>query len=1435
MIGCIYERNANKSSSSDTTNISKLLEQILFAQANFANTLHNISSRTSALESHSSSNPPPHPSTRPIKFNLPTFDGSDALGWIFKVTQFFEFHQTPIDQRIQVALFYLVGPALAWFQWMFNNGLLTSWEAFLHALELRYAPSKFEDPIAAICKLTQTNTLPKYLAEFETLANRISDLPQSFYLSCFTSGLKPHIRREILALQPADLPHAIALAKLQDDKNRTTPFPSSCFARPSPPSPQPQIPAPKPLPPLLPTPPTKLPIKRLTEAEMQARRDKNLCYNCDERYTRRHRCKPQFLLLTTADTDDPSKELVELDSDSTIDPPLEAGLISLHALSGQWNPRTFQVTGSINGYNVQILVDSGATHNFIQTHVAQFLQLPLEPITSPLQVMVGNGDFLPCSTFCSQAQLTLADHTFPIDLYPLELSGTDVVLGVHWLSLVSPIVMDYNAPFMRFMWQGKLVQLQGDTGPSPSPISVHQLRRLQHTNMIAALFQLSLNTTTSTSSISFNVIPLQPPQNTHSPIPPTSEPRLTALLHRYSTFFSTPMSLPPSRHNDLSITLLPNTSPISIRHIVIHIFRNKKLRSRALNAATMKDKFPIPTVDELLDELGHASWFSKLDLFSGFHQILMNPKDASKTAFRTHNGHFEFRVTPFGLCNAPSTFQSAMNELFRPHLRRFIIVFFDDILVYSPTLETHITHLETTFHLLLSNSFYLKGSKCFIGQHTIHYLGHVVSNHGVQPDPDKLQAIRDWPVPTSTKALRGFLGLTGFYRRFVPGYAKIANALTDLLRKDAFLWNDQAQQAFDQLKLHFLALTVSLPFKLMPPAPVWVQFCHKTVIRSHFSKQIFPKLRHSSTYIRELCAITSAVQKWRQYLLRRHFIIQTDQRSIKELLSQTVLTPEQQSYLFKLLGYDFEIQYRPGKSNTAVDALSQVESPHLDTFLVLSVPRLDFLNDLKQSLSSNSDFTAMRDNILAKPSDFPLYSVHGELITFKEKIWLPSSCALIPLLLQEYHSSPMAGHTGVTRTLGRLMANFYWPSIRKDVQSFISQCVTCQQTKIPAQKPSGLLQPIPPPSQCWEDLSLDFIVGLPAYKGYTTILVVVDRFSKAAHFRMLPRSFSATQVADVFVNIVCKHHGLPCSLISDHDLIFLSQFWRDLFKLSGTKLRMSTAYHPQSDEQTEVANKVLQQYLRCFVQHRPSLWGKFLAWAEWSFNTTINASTGLSPFEVMFRRKPPAIPFDSIECTSNAVVQSELTTRADILQKLERNLTKAQASMKKWTDTNRKDIQFNVGDYVYVRLCPRRQASVAGPYITKLQKNFFGPFKVTNKLGAVAYELELPPSARIHNVFHVSFLRPHKGHLPTSPLQLPPEIDEHQPILEPAAILDRKWDSSTPDPQIQVLIQWLGLPLEEATWEPWSSKRQPQQPQHFKDYVVTLPHACAKGKTVRND
>lgn len=318
---------------------------------------------------------------------------------------------------------------------------------------------------------------------------------------------------------------------------------------------------------------------------------------------------------------------------------------------------------------------------------------------------------------------------------------------------------------------------------------------------------------------------------------------------------------------------------------------------RALNTTTVRDRFPIPTIDELLDELGSASWFSKLDLRQGFHQISMHGPDIEKTAFKTHHGHYEYLVMPFGLSNAPSTFQAAMNGLLQPFLRRFAAVFFDDILVYSDPLQAHIEHLQDIFKALLRDQFYLKQNKCLFAQRKLEYLGHLVSGNGVEPEPSKVQAMTQWPTPLSAKDLRAFLGLTGFYRKFIQHYASIAAPLTTLLCKDAFEWSLTAQTAFDQLKRAMTSAPVlalpnfAEPFVVESDASTTTM---GTVLLQHgrpiafFSKLFNPRLLLASTYIRELHAIVVAVRKWRQYLLGRPFTIMTDHKSLRELMTQVI-------------------------------------------------------------------------------------------------------------------------------------------------------------------------------------------------------------------------------------------------------------------------------------------------------------------------------------------------------------------------------------------------------------------------------------------------------------------------------------------------------------------------------------------------------------------
>jgi hypothetical protein len=753
-----------------------------------------------------------------------------------------------------------------------------------------------------------------------------------------------------------------------------------------------------------------------------------------------------------------------------------------------------------------------------------------------------------------------------------------------------------------------------------------------------------------------------------------------------------------------------------------------------------------------------------------------------------------------------------MNDIFRPLLRRTVIVFFDDILVYSTDMALHLTHLRQVFEILAAHEFHLKVSKCSFGQAQVSYLGHVVEHGKVAPDPAKVQAVLDWPPPKTVKGLRGFLGLSGFYRKFIQHYATLAEPLTSLLKKDAFHWSPVAQQAMDALK-HALATApvlalpdFSIPFIVQTDASghamgaVLLQNDHPI---AYFSRLFCPRLSKASTYIRELHAITCAVKRWRQYLLGHHFVIQTDHRSLKELLTQVIQTPEQQFYLSKLLGYHYDIEYKSGKTNIVADALSRSFEVPVASLHVLSTPQFLFVDELKSEQLTDPAYLELKGKIEDSPASYPDFSLNDGLLLRCGKIWVSPTSRFKLLLLQEYHESPIGGHAGVVKTLKRLSANFFWPNMRQEVQKFIASCVVCQQTKYSTLKPGGLLQPLPIPANVWEDISLDFVTGLPLSNGYSVMLVVVDRFSKAIHLGALPGNFTAYKVAELFVHMVIKHHGFPKSIVSDHDPIFISRFWSDLFKFSGTLLRMSSSYHPQTDGQTEVTNRVVEQYLRAFVHAKPSLWHRFLPWAELHFNTSYHSASGLTPYQVVYGKPPPQV-MDYIAGTSLVdACDKVLTTRDEILALLCKNLLKAQARMKLYADKKRREVTFDVGSWVYVQLRPYRQTSLSGVKFSKLNKRYYGPFKVVARVGSVAYKLELPSYSKIHDVFHSSVLKPHQGPAPHYIDQLPDHSIDNHPVITPLAILDSKTEVVDGVAQKMVLVQWVGLSPDDTSWERW--------------------------------
>lgn len=393
-------------------------------------------------------------------------------------------------------------------------------------------------------------------------------------------------------------------------------------------------------------------------------------------------------------------------------------------------------------------------------------------------------------------------------------------------------------------------------------------------------------------------------------------------------------------------------------------------------------------------------------------------------------------------------------------------------------------------------------------------------------------------------------------------------------------------------------------------------------------------------------------------------------------------------------------------------------------------------------------------------------------------------------------------------TYQRLRKLYYWPGMKTSVDNFVRQCQICQQAKPIHTKPAGLLQPLPIPERPWDDLTMDFIESLPRSEGYDTILVVVDRFTKYAHFIPLRHPFTASSVAKVFLDSIIKLHGVPLSIVTDRDKIFTSAMWRDIFTALGSKLSYITAYHPQTDGQSERVNQCVEQYLRCVVYDKPGKWRSWLPMAEFWYNSSYHTSAGCSPFQALYGRVPNFGAMPNVTMADDSQAKDFPIPDSVHLEQLRGHLTQAQARIKKQADKNRVDKMFQVGDSVLLKLQPYAQSTVVNRPCPKLSFKFFGPFKILAQIGAVAYRLELPDGCQVHPVFHVSQLKAfNPSYAPTFQAMPPPQalLDS---ASRPLAILQRRMVQQGNAAAPQVLIQWSNLPEDCATWEDYYVLRQ---------------------------
>ncbi|KAF8047244.1 hypothetical protein N665_3134s0001 [Sinapis alba] len=764
---------------------------------------------------------------------------------------------------------------------------------------------------------------------------------------------------------------------------------------------------------------------------------------------------------------------------------------------------------------------------------------------------------------------------------------------------------------------------------------------------------------------------------------------------------------------------------------------------RAINNITIKYRHPIPQLDDMLDELSGATIFSKIDLKSGYHEVRMKEGDEWKTAFKTKRGLYKWLVMPFGLTNAPSTFMRLMNHVLRAYICKFVVVYFDDILIYSTSLEDHLEHLEKVLETLRQEHLYANLKKCTFCTDQLVFLGFVVSSQGLKVDEEKIKAVQDWPTPTTIGQVRSFHGLASFYRRFVKDFSTLAAPLTSVIKKDvAFKWGTEQEEAFQKLKDSLTnAPVLVLPnfdktFEIECDASgtgIGAVLTQGGKPVAFFSEKLHGATLNYPTYDKELYALVRSLETWQHYLLSKEFVIHTDHETLKYLRGQTTLKKRHARWLEFVESFPYVIKYKKGKENIVADALSRRHA--LISLMETKVMGFEHIKDQYPEDPDLGDIYAQ-----CKQGAFGSYYKHDDFLFRDKRLCIPQG-SMRDLILREAHGGGLMGHFGRDKTLSIVAEHFFWPHLRRDVEKFCARCIICLKAKSRSH-PHGLYIPLPIPDLPWVDISMDFVLGLPKIRNKDSIFVVVDRFSKMAHFIPCNKTNDASQTAELFFKEVVKLHGIPRTIVSDRDTKFLSHFWRTLWRKLGTKLLFSTTCHPQTDGQTEVVNRTLSTLLRATVGKNLRNWLECLPFIEFAYNRVPHSATKLSPFEIVYGFKP-VTPLDlsPILPHKDQMVNTDGETKAEFMKKIHKtvkeNLEKQNEKNKKQADKGRKEVSFEPGDWVWLHM---RSERFPAQRKSKLSPRGDGPFKVLKKINDNAYQLELPGEFNVSNTFNVSDL-----------------------------------------------------------------------------------------------
>ena len=848
---------------------------------------------------------------------------------------------------------------------------------------------------------------------------------------------------------------------------------------------------------------------------------------------------------------------------------------------------------------------------------------------------------------------------------------------------------------------------------------------------------------------------------------------------------------------------------------------------RMLNDVTITDANQAPLQDTAKEKLQGKRYFTKLDLRDGYHHLRIRKGDEHKTAFLTEFGLYEWKVMCFGLKNAPAEFARFMNKNLHEFINDFVAVYFDDIIIFSDDLATHWQHVKKVLKRLRERGVNLKLKKCVFATEEVPYLGHIINGETTRMQEEKLKAILEWPVPRKIKDIEGFRGLAGYYRQYIDKYSDRMKPLNERIRTRTFLWEEEEERAFREIKNKFKENQVLILFD--SEKQIWVftdasnyalgaMICQKDEkgrMRPvlFYSRKLLPAEMNYSTADKELLAIVQTLKKFRHYLQGTKYpvIVKSDHANLRTFTTTKALNGRQARWAEELSSYDFTVEHVKGKENVVADALSRrpdyqesIEEAERGSLLREENGKLKI--NKAMMVSTQMDDSEIKNEIKESMERYQgrdgLSKDSEGYQRFNGMIFVPRE--IEEKVIEKHHDGNEHGHPGIARTMETIQREYYFAGMYRKIKKYIAQCDSCNRNKFTHQKPQGkLITDEEQATRPWQRITADFVEMPPTksslYRGIlNALLITVDTFSKYTVLIPTRKDATTEEIYHLLWERVFAVFGVPDTMVSDRDKIFKTNRWADKMKEIGVRRILSTAHHQQTDGQSERKIQEVQAYCRHYLSYDQDNWVEMAPIAQTALNDAVSASSGETPYFVLYGRKGK----ESQEESTNEKRRQMDAIHKQVTLDLE---WKRKQTERYYNDHRIEAPQLQEGQLVYLR----RRTIGKNEYNIKTKRAsdkldciHLGPFKILKKLGHDNYRLALPPRMQIHPEFHVSVLK-----------LAGPEVSEastEEFIVE--AVLGRRVNK---DNKTEYLIQWEGYPGENS-WEEATNLYCPDRIREFE-------------------